>query len=420
MRFQEKEFDVSTPVFVLGLFDTGLMTAKALAELGITVLGFDCDPKKAGFYSKSFSAYLCPSPTQDPDNLVKYLIKKRQLYSKCPILVATSDLFLAFISQHESKIRSHFNLGSTGQHSISEFLDKSVQNQLATLSGLRVPASVSCTLVKKNEAILETLVFPVFVKPVETTQWQNHFKKKGIRVTNILDLKNLLIHLETIQIKVLIQEIIPGPIDQHFEVSIYVDQNSTLSAFFVMKKLRQFPVEFGVGTFGISVENSALKELAKKWVESTQFRGIGNLEFKWDYRDKSFKFIEINLRVWQQIELARLCGVDFSKYMYADLTGQSLPGPQSYLIGKRWIDPLKDWFSFVKSDTSSPPSLKRWLREISQSQVLGIYQKNDILPFISSLRGGVLLILFIRDWSYGWIHFFKFRLKLRETRCSDV
>ena len=51
-------------------------------------------------------------------------------------------------------------------------------------------------------------------------------------------------------------------------------------------------------------------------MEALNWKGFANVEFKYDPRDDSYKFIEINARVWQQIGLAEALGINFPMLAY--------------------------------------------------------------------------------------------------------
>lgn len=55
---------------ILGMYDTGVATARFLGRLGIKIEGYDHDFRMSGFRSKCCNAKLCPNPTTNPLGLL--------------------------------------------------------------------------------------------------------------------------------------------------------------------------------------------------------------------------------------------------------------------------------------------------------------------------------------------------------------
>src|SRR6185295_7596361 len=59
-----------------------------------------------------------------------------------------------------------------------------------------------------------------------------------------------------------IQELIPGEDDRHFQVCLYCDRNGDPRGMFAARRLRLFPLHFGVGSFVETFYDPTLVELA--------------------------------------------------------------------------------------------------------------------------------------------------------------
>jgi predicted ATP-grasp superfamily ATP-dependent carboligase len=181
-------------------------------------------------------------------------------------------------------------------------------------------------------------------------------------------------------IEVVGQEIIPGPPTQNFEVSAYISTKRILFGPFIMKKMRQFPSQFGVGTSGVSVKNERLRHHAQEVFFKMGLKGFINAEFKWDSRRQSYRYIETNPRVWQQIDLATSCGLDLCLVQYQDLTGQEPQRAENYREGIRWVNPIPDYYSFLESRHSNQSSFRQWLQSWKHTKVWGIFSLLDPWP----------------------------------------
>jgi len=75
--------------------------------------------------------------------------------------------------------------------------------------------------------------------------------------------------------------------------------------------LRQFPQGYGNGSIQETEDIPEVTELSRRLLSGLQYRGFAGVEFKFDRRDGSFQFIEINPRSSAMNELAVVAGVDF-------------------------------------------------------------------------------------------------------------
>jgi len=136
------------------------------------------------------------------------------------------------------------------------------------------------------------------------------------------------------------QELIPGGPEHLVEVMVFIRKDGTPAATFASRKLEHFPADFGSGTIFQSIEGGAVRELALRVVDSFGFRGLGHVEFKWDSRDRGFKFLELNPRTSVSSLHPLACGTNFPWLAYLESAGLPLPGPsREYQAGKVWVFP---------------------------------------------------------------------------------
>jgi predicted ATP-grasp superfamily ATP-dependent carboligase len=397
-------FETQHPVFVLGLFDTGLVTAQGLARHGISVVGFDCDKRSPGFFSKLFSPVLCPSPHGGDDPALLALLKSQaKAFTKPPVLYPTSDAFVGFIARNTQELAKSF-LFNIPEPSVAEkILAKHTQAELAQKAGAMVPKMLlftpetvdsllsSC----KNSTEINKFHFPAFFKPVHGYQWQRHIKNKGMLVRSPGELRIALQNIRKFDLKAILQEIVVGPASEQFEISLYVDTKGDISGPFVMRKWRSFPRELGTGTYGTSLIDPTLSTIAQSLALKMGIRGFANMEFKLDACDSTFKFIEVNPRVWQQVGLATDCGLDLLLTQYLDLTKQQFSPVTQYQAGVHWIDPI--------TDLLANPSFYDWIRVFHSATSRGILAIDDPWPavrtiFLSRRFFGLLKALLKKTW----------------------
>ena len=80
---------------------------------------------------------------------------------------------------------------------------------------------------------------------------------------------------------------------------------------YLTRKIRQFPVEFGIGTTMESFHDPLVKRIGLDFMENIGYRGIGSIELKLDDRTGKYMMIELNPRLWAQNIQATCAGVNF-------------------------------------------------------------------------------------------------------------
>ena len=107
-----------------------------------------------------------------------------------------------------------------------------------------------------------------------------------------------------------IQELIPGGGSTQFSYAGVWDRGSPIASM-VARRTRQYPTDFGTGTFVEIVHNEQVEESATKFLSSLNYSGVAEIEFKFDARDGQYKILDVNARTWTWNSLGILAGVDF-------------------------------------------------------------------------------------------------------------
>lgn len=379
------------PVFVLSLFDTGLAVLNSLAKRHVITKGFEHDPSLFNRFALKTPTSLCPSPMDNPDALVAYLIKEASAFTAKPVLFAASDLYVEFIARHEEQLKAYFLFTMPDKLVFNQTFTKSNQTAYAKDCGANVVYQLNIDTQKSSVVIPKALHYPFLMKPIQSNLWQScpHYRNdKVIEIPNEKALNQYLLYFKKYRIDAICQEIIPGAVNNQFEVSHYVTQSKTIVGPFIMRKIRQFATDYGTGSAGISVKNKELEALSTALVKKMDLQGFVNTEFKWDPVAKKYVFIECNLRVWQQIDLANKCGLDFAWISYLDVTGQLNKPINDYKEGITWIDPFMDAYSFLTLWGRGQLTLCEWLKSLHNVRSRGIFS----LGIINRLSKWVYII----------------------------
>lgn len=370
------------PVVVLGMFDTGLYTLRAIGRQGISVYGIDYDARKSGFRSRYGKQILCSKP-EESDEILKVIIRVSAENKKL-LLIPSSDEFLNYLLVNSESLPQNCVTVQPSPDVLKMILDKRDQLNYVKQMGVNVPQYYESTTDKLGE-VLERVTYPVFIKPVKIHEWKKIFKNKGIKLDSENEAIKQMSQLACHKQDVLIQEIIPGPITNNYEASFYFDREGRCRQKFVVQKIRQWPMEFGSATATRTVENSIVEHLSRNLLEAMSWRGFANVEFKLDPRDNSYQFIEINARVWQQIGHAESVGINFPIMPYLDCANEPFASERPYPLNSYWIDASSDFLSVYHHIKREWKYFIDVVKSYYRASNYGLMASDDLRPFFHSL-----------------------------------
>ena len=381
------------PAIVLGMFETGLAVGRSLGRNNINVFGLDFK-KDIGFYSKYIKTNICPHPLRDEENFLNFLIEFGKKFSHKAVLFITSDDFLIAVLRNRQKLFPFFLFNLSEPSLIQAITNKYQQYQLAKNSKIPVPNTFYPQNIKEVENIINAIHFPVFIKAKEVNRWREKISasKKGFLIQDKKELLNQYRILFKKEVPAIVQEVVQGPDTNHFKFCAYISQQREFLATFMLKKIRQNPVHFGVGVCVESIFYPELENMGKKFFRNINFRGVGSAEFKLDKRDGQLKLIELNPRYWQQNSLADKCGVNFPLINYLDLTGQHLLPQTNFKVGIKWVNIYSDFNSYLSYRKEKPFKFKDWIRSLKGPKVFSDWVFDDIIPGFYEIRFGKRLL----------------------------
>lgn len=370
------------PAVVLGLFDTGLAVVRGLARAGIQVFGFDSEPDQPGFKSRFGAPGLCPDPTKSPDDLVEFLLERARAEGRRPVLFPTSDAFVLFVSARRDALGPWYRYALPDHDAVLTALDKAAQYARAAAAGIPVPTTYTPSTLEEVERVARAVSYPAVVKPRIGHLWRERFA--GRKALRFDDPTSLVAWCREARVAgaVVVQEHVEGPNSSHCKVCAYFDHAGAAHAVICMRKIRQYPVDFGVGTMMETVIEPEVRELGLRLFRALDWRGPGSIEFKRDRRDGRWKLIELNARLWQQHGLAAASGLDFPLIQYRELTGTA-QACNGYAVGVRWMDEFRDPRSVWEHRRRGLMGLTDWARSLCRTRAWALWALDDPAPFLA-------------------------------------
>ena len=304
---------------VLGGYVNGYSIIQELHENNVdNIILFDVS-KKVGSYSNKIKKFVLIDKT--PESLHHQINILHETYKKV-IIFPTDDLELENLHKIYAKIKSFCFLPFNYENLI-ECSDKRVQYSFCEKLGVPYPKTISI----ENDDDLNNILsiqFPVLIKPTK----REDLKVDVFRNLQLNNRKEFeencpkLQHYLLLGIKFLASEIIPGDGSNIYAYTAYRNQNGVILNEWTGKKLSQFPDDFGVFS---SASNEAPDDVlmqGKILINGMDLKGIVQPEFKYDYRDRKYKLMEINLRSHMWHKIGTLSGVNLSYTQYLDGIGK--------------------------------------------------------------------------------------------------
>ena len=198
-------------------------------------------------------------------------------------------------------------------------------------------------------------------------------------------------HNETWINSTIIQEIIPGDDSNIYQCTSFLSHESDVLFSFTMQKIRQYPTNFGVTSYGISRDIDDLKTKTNDLLQNIGYKGVASLEFKWDSIRKRFVFIELNCRLPYYNSLFNASGANLPYIIFQYLT---LAQFQKYETHQKedvnWVNFRYDFITFIHNFVRKKLHFSEWCRQLLKASAFAVWDKDDMKPFIYSMKEQII------------------------------
>lgn len=315
---------------------------------------------------------------EPPGQLVSRLADIGRKLGRPTVAVPTDEEAAVLLAEHATELSDYFLLPAVPPKLPRKLASKRGLHELCRDLGVPAPASAFPTTPAEIAEYAAHGTFPVVAKNLEA--WVRR-TAPVVSGTTILRTPTELLAMadewgETPS--VILQEYIPVAAAEDWIVHLYCDANSNCLVNFTGVKIRSWPPHAGMTACAYIAPNPGLAELAQRFCKEIGFRGIGDLDWRFDRRDGEYKLLDFNPRVGAQFRLFETAsGIDVVRAMHLDLTGRAVP-PSPQLDGRRIlienIDPAAV-LAFWRSSYATPSKPRR-----STSTELGWLAWDDPLP----------------------------------------
>jgi predicted ATP-grasp superfamily ATP-dependent carboligase len=304
------------------------------------------------------------------------------------VLLPCEDDGLELIARHRA------GLEQLGYHPIEAdddvvlaMLDKEATYRRARAVGVPSPGTVIVRRAADVERAVAERGFPCAVKPVHSHVWQRHFRAKVLPVDDELALRTTVARALELGIDVLVTEIIPGGDDQLLSYYTYIDDSGRPLFHLTKRRLRGYPVHFGLATYQVIEWHPDVAELGLRFFAGVGLRGVGNVEFKRDARDGALKLIECNHRFTAANELVRIAGVDLARIAYDRARGVDVPPTPEVRNGDRMWN-VWDVPAFLGYRADGELTAAAWMRSLMHRSHVPHFRWSDPVPSVIGAAQG--------------------------------
>lgn len=359
----------------------GLSNTRSLGEAGIPVYVVDknaCIAAQSKYCQKFF---ICPDfQTDDFADFLIELAEKEGISGW--VIIPSNDHAVYTISKNKQTLSRYYKVISPDLEITEKIYDKRKLLELA--SSLDLPCPATQYFRDIDEAPMSELKFPVITKGRNGLSFYKVMGKKAFLAADRVTLQQqLLLIAERYPVDgTFTQELIPFDGNNKTISFTAFCINGEIKAYWMGVKLREHPLRFGTATFARSIYEEACYKQSVPLLRALEYTGVCEVEYLLDPRDGKYKLIEINARTWLWVGLARACGVDYVRMIYAYLNGQPFNYPENYRTGVNWINPLSDFVYSMLAMLQLKLSPLAYLKTIfARDNVNALMAKGDNKPF---------------------------------------
>ena len=371
------------PAVLLGGAMNSLSVARSLWRMGVPVDVFDEGLSDSPVrHSRGRRRYYELGPNEDVAE--EWRTRLREPCEPSIILPCCDD-GLEFIAHHRLALQAvgHRPIEANDEVVLA-LLDKARTYDLARQVGVPAPRTLELTD-RGDFSAVENTLFPCGIKPINSHVFARRFRSlgKGTTVRTRQELVRFAGPVLDEGVPMLLTQMVEGT-DGCCSYYTYLEADGTPLAHFTKRKLRQYPIRFGLGSYHITKWDPEVAELGLRFFQGVGLCGIGNVEFKRDARDGMLKLIEANPRFTQANELVRVAGIDFGRLAYCRLAGLPPPPLDSFRDDLGLWFPIDDIRALREYRRAGELSSAAWMRTLLHKQCPPQFDWADPGPSITN------------------------------------
>lgn len=312
---------------------------RTLGRIGVPVYAITEDRFTPAAVSRYLtSRFVWPTTgAEAPEALVQGLLDLGHRIGRRAVLLPTDDEAAVLIAEHAQALQDQFLFPSVPAELPRRLADKAALYEICRATGTPAPVSALAATVDELMALAAEITYPVVLKNASSWDRLRLPAVGGTTVVHDDDELRSIAARWAVMPRVLVQRYLPQERTQDWIVGAYCDEASDCLVAFTGCKTRSWPPHAGVTTRAIAVPNPTLVTMTAALCKNIGYRGIADLDWRFDEADGRYNLVDFNPRVGAQFRLFETDGgIDVVRALHLDLTGRCVRGGRQ-VDGRRLV-----------------------------------------------------------------------------------
>ncbi len=225
------------------------------------------------------------------------------------------------------------NMEALKEYFVLPFMNKEIKDKLEDKESFykmcdeyNLPYPKTFIITKGNQKDLKIdIPYPLALKPSNSTLYSEvnfEGKEKSYKISNETELKKVVnkIFESGYNGHIIVQDFIPGGDDTMYVLNCYSNKEGKVKMMCLGRCILEEHTPYGIGNYRaiISEGNEEIYKTIQNFLENIKYVGFSNFDLKYDYRDKTFKLFEINIRQGRSSYFTTAAGLNMAKYLVDD------------------------------------------------------------------------------------------------------
>lgn len=291
--------------------------------------------------------------------LLEELGREWQREEKVVLLLGSADWHVRLLSKNKERLSAYYVIPYLDFALLDTITQKANFYALCDELGMDYPKTwrLSCSNPEDNPDVAE-FPYPVVAKPSNSAHYDQLMfagKQKIYDVSSADQMTEIFKNVQGsgYQDDLLVQEFVPGDDDAICTLTTYSDENGQVRVVSGGRVVLQdhSPAKIGNPLTIMLERHEQLIEDAKRFCARTGYHGFANFDAKFDCRDGSYKFFEVNARPGANTYYMAVGGVNFATLWVDDfILGKYIDYQEAYTDRVYTLLPVKAIDLFVSNE----------------------------------------------------------------------
>ena len=327
----------------------------------------------------------CPNLSDSSDKLLEFMLALSKRYPGEKVLIPSVDECAYFVGKYHDVLSDEYLIPAPNWDAVSKINNKRFQYETAEALDIPIPETYfPATLDDVAELSTTISNYPYVIKPNVSFEWKLKSArsgargKKGIQVNDAEELVKWASEVFVPGHDFMVQEVIGGRDERLVTFLGFFTKDSTPDSYFIRKKMRQCPIDFGYCTMTESCHNPTVLDQSVRLLQSLGYHGVAGVEWKLDPSTDTYKLIEINGRPVNTTGCAIASGVDLPAIAYFNIIEKPLPAVTDWEDGQRWAWLAMDFWAAKELINEGNLSWRQWLKTAWSIKADAIFCWDDL------------------------------------------